>query len=633
MQPLTNPEYPHWHVLCNGEIYNYKQLAFDHNIDITKLRSDVEILLYLNPKKITEWASKISGDFSAIFYNDKTGEFVLIRDQIGVRPLYVAYDSNNEIFASASIQDPLLELQGTVRVKQFPPGHLYLSSTGRTVRYSNLFSTPTSSQSPSPCITNEITAMNGVSTILLESVRKRLLHSHVPVAVLCSGGIDSSIILVLSAYIWQFEMNRPLSELQVFTMEYNGGDHVQSTDTFYAKLLTKSLGVKHTVISFSESDIKENIDEIIQILETDDYRTVRASIPQYMLSKWIHENTHYKVILSGEGADELFAGYNYFYLAKTAEDTEAETERLVQNLHRFDVLRADRVISANNLEIRVPFLDKDFVQFVFSISGNLRNTQNEKELLRNSFAQCVHLINTGIFRRGKEKFSDGCGLSYIPALMRYTASKYVDVNDIKKYGSVHLLQEFEGQYIREKFREIFAGDAFEKLESNYQVRELPVWADTNQNQAKQSEKTGVEFDIIDASISSPTITLEELEYDWQEYQENKRNKEKNIIFANTIVEGHNNIAEIHDQQSVDNIIKQRETDDTINIPPPQYLPYVRCKNFILCDGGVEERARRGEKQLINLSVGSALHAVSKQLRDQQLQLSKSEGTLLSDLQS
>jgi asparagine synthase (glutamine-hydrolysing) len=188
MQPLTNPEYPHWHVLCNGEIYNYKQLAFDHNIDITKLRSDVEILLYLNPKKITEWASKISGDFSAIFYNDKTGEFVLIRDQIGVRPLYVAYDSNNEIFASASIQDPLLELQGTVRVKQFPPGHLYLSSTGRTVRYSNLFSTPTSSQSPSPCITNEITAMNGVSTILLESVRKRLLHSHVPVAVLCSGG-------------------------------------------------------------------------------------------------------------------------------------------------------------------------------------------------------------------------------------------------------------------------------------------------------------------------------------------------------------------------------------------------------------------------------------------------------------
>jgi asparagine synthase (glutamine-hydrolysing) len=289
---------------------------------------------------------------------------------------------------------------------------------------------------------------------------------------LCSGGIDSSILLTIGHRIWTTELNRPAKDLQAFSIEFDD-PKCPSRDTFYAKLLTSSLGVSHTVFKFSKQDIVDSLDDIVSVLETDDYRSVRAAIPQYFLGREISK-TPYKVILSGEGADELFLGYNYFYKCPSAQDAEKESHRLVGNLHRYDVLRADRTISSWGLELRVPFLDTQFVHFVQAIEGGVRGYNvREKDLLRSSFQGLRALRITSILERNKEKFSDGCGLSYIPTLMNIVASKYVDAN-VVSLKSAHTLEVYEERFVKE-----FHANAYGKFEvqSNHEDRELPSWAE------------------------------------------------------------------------------------------------------------------------------------------------------------
>jgi asparagine synthase (glutamine-hydrolysing) len=217
------------------------------------------------------------------------------------------------------------------------------------------------------------------------------------------------------------------------------------------------------------------LENVIYQIESYDPNTIRASIPMYLLSKYLKENTDYKVFLSGEGADELFCGYNYFNQAINDIDIENETKRLIKNIHMFDVLRADRCFNSQGLEIRVPFLDKDFVRFSLGINGFLRGFINktEKYLLRDTFKDKYPILSTSrIIDRQKERMSDGCGFSYVPQLLNYCLTLQNKIcNDLTS----------KEIYEKEYYKNIF--DNYYKYDNVIIKRELPKWSIQNDKNA------------------------------------------------------------------------------------------------------------------------------------------------------
>jgi asparagine synthase (glutamine-hydrolysing) len=452
IQPIY---YNGWYILCNGEIFNYLSLAEHFKIDKDLLETDVDILLHLDPNNIHEWAHLLRGDFSAIIFNYHTHHYFVIRDQTGVRPLYIGFNKNKEPIAFSS---NLTSIKDAAFFQEFPPGNIYSSAEGEYTPYNNFGNIVAD-------IKSATFAKQLIYSQLYESVYLRMIHTDVPMAFLCSGGVDSSILLTIGVDIWTNRLQRKREDLHCFTIEFMDST-CQSSDAFYARLLTKELNIQHTVFSFTINDIEEHLADILDILETDDYRSLRAAIPQYFLAKYISKHTPFKVIISGEGADELFLGYNYMFKCPSEYQAEDESVRLIKQMHKYDILRADRSISSWGLELRVPFLDSDFINTVLSISGNLRNTNKEKEILRASFKHNLALQNTRIIDRGKEKFSDGCSLSYIPSLIKLIASFYIDnINET----SAHLLEKYEQEFVQEYYK---FGD---KIKSKFKDRELPDW--------------------------------------------------------------------------------------------------------------------------------------------------------------
>uniref|UniRef100_A0A6C0H4R7 asparagine synthase (glutamine-hydrolyzing) n=1 Tax=viral metagenome TaxID=1070528 RepID=A0A6C0H4R7_9ZZZZ len=441
-----------WNIICNGEIFNYLTLCDIFGIDKNLLESDIDIMLHLGVDNIYNWASKLNGDFSAILYNSITCEYYVIRDPIGVRPLYVGYNKNKEPIAYSSVLAPISFCDS---FEEFPPGNIYSSKNNIYIKYHS-FNLNNYKFDSKDFVKKMIYSQ------LYESVYIRMVHTNVPIAFLCSGGIDSSILLTIGTDIWTNRLGKSKNDLHCFTIEFID-TQCPSSDAFYATNLANELGINHTVFSFTKQDIIENLEDILDVLETNDYKTVRASIPQYFLAKYISINTNYKVIISGEGADELFLGYNYMSKCPSGRDAENESERLINQIYKYDVLRADRTMSSWGLELRVPFLDINFVECVFNISGELRNTNKEKEILREAFEDYKVLKNTRILERNKEKFSDGCGLSYIPNLLKIMASFY-GINDCP---SVHLLETYEKKYVSEYYK--FHGKITDKLKE----RKLP----------------------------------------------------------------------------------------------------------------------------------------------------------------
>lgn len=524
-QPL---EKDGWYVLCNGEIFNYKVLAAECGVPLSEFRCDIDILHYLRRCGVPEtWYSRLNGDFAAVMYNPAENRIIAFRDPAGVRPLYMALDSEQCPIAFSSLVQPLEALgvgSGSgriVRVSEFPPSTIYDSArSGEPFlpqtfmpleKDTELVSRDEFVLTPVGDFTRHIMT-EGVRQYLYSAVRRRLLHSNVPVAFLCSGGLDSSILLAIGLQIWTTELHQPADKLQVFTVEFKD-KHCGASDSFYASLLTKELGVRHTIIQFSEEDIRSELDNIIRTIESDDHRSVRAGIPQYFMAKWISQNTDYKVIISGEGADELFFGYNYFHLCPSQQDAETEGRRLIQNIHRYDVLRADRTISNWGLELRVPFLDTDFVKFVYSIPASIRYTGEfindgpfsqytpcEKKLLRESFKNHYALQRTRIIDRVKEKFSDGCGLTYIPALIRVMASKYLPAETVAN-TSVHLMEKYESLYVKE----VMSRSLKLPIDSNKDFRELPKWAEISNTRNRGSDVIGFASGAVrnDVEYSAP----------------------------------------------------------------------------------------------------------------------------------
>lgn len=406
MQPYETNELT-W--ICNGEIYNSK--AIETSLGLQNTGSDCECIgdLYLRHRDdLAAFARALDGVFALVLYDGERGRIVVARDPYGIRPLYIAHkprpsSGSIETFVFASELKALVPQYDDIRV--FPPGHIQTYSIQTTALVSDIeyHSVPWITQPQ--FYSSEVGAFhaseNALRYALEEAVRKRMLTDR-PVAALLSGGLDSSLI---AALVQQNLRQTRQPPLKTFTIGFEG-----SSDVAHARMVADWIGSEHTEIIMTADEFFQAIPTVIKAIESFDTTTVRASVGNYLVAKKIRELCDCKVVFNGDGADELFGGYLYFNKAPNDEAFHAETGRLLRDIHHFDVLRSDRSISANGLEARTPFLDKQFVAVVRSIHPQLLRPlpgqQVEKYILRAAFDDGVTLPYDVLWRR-KEAFSDG----------------------------------------------------------------------------------------------------------------------------------------------------------------------------------------------------------------------------------
>lgn len=460
-----------YYLICNGEIYNYKELYEKMGITPTT-NSDCEVILHLYIHYgIEQTLRMLDGVFAFILvdlnvHNDKPIIHVA-RDPLGVRPLYKLYKeySGKSLYGFASDAKSLIEFkkskndrneQNKYFLQHFEPGtyqtFIYSAKILRRwvfksqKRYFNFnFS--------SLCNVNHYTEKmiyQNIIFYLKNAVYKRCSNTERPVACLLSGGLDSSLICSLVCE-YNKQHNKPPPE--TYSIGITG-----SQDLHYAKIVADFLHTKHTEIKISESDFVNEIPNVIKTVESYDTTTIRASIGNYLLGKYISLNSDAKVILNGDGADELCGGYLYMFHAPDDIEYDNECVRLLEEIHMFDVLRSDKCISSHGLEPRTPFLDRSWVQFYMSIPINIRNHNNgkhmEKYLLRNAFSEEHYgsqLLPTEILFRSKEAFSDGVSkqnrslFEIIQSSPEVKSFDYVQQNPLLKS-----LQEYHNPDTKEK---------------------------------------------------------------------------------------------------------------------------------------------------------------------------------------
>jgi asparagine synthase (glutamine-hydrolysing) len=383
-QPIRDLGYT---LVCNGEIYNHLELGGRDG------ESDCNVILPTIEKEgLTRACQMFSGDFAFVFTED--GErYWAARDRMGVRPLfYVRHDKG---LAFASEAKALLEFKTKIHV--FPPAHVYDSVLDRFICWD-----PCYWDRPRSDATVDDATFH-IREYFLDAVKKRVKTTERPVGFFLSGGLDSSLVAWAGAKV--------LAPKKIKTFSIGCGE---SPDLKAAREMAEFLGSEHTEITFTPEKAMEYLGEVIWHLESYDVTTIRASVPMFILSEWIKKNTDVKVILSGEGSDELFGGYLYFKGAPDSESFHMETVRLLRDVHMFDVLRADRCTSAHGLELRVPFFDRDFIDFVMDgFPPELKATECEKWILRETFKDD---LPQAICWRQKNGMSDAVGYSWVDAL-------------------------------------------------------------------------------------------------------------------------------------------------------------------------------------------------------------------------
>lgn len=426
-------------VVCNGELYGFGKTKAELEAKGYGFRSgsDCELLLPLWLEYGTEMFSALDSEFACVIYDGRSDEFIAARDPIGIRPLYYGYDSNGCI-AFASEPKSLLGICDTIM--PFPPG-CYWRDGGFT-RYRDMTAVE-------KVVSGDLTDLCSViNDKLTEGVRKRLV-SDAAVGFLLSGGLDSSLVCAIAAR----ESKEPIRTFAI-------GMDVDAIDLKYAKKVAEYIGSEHTEVIISKQDVLDALDYVIYLLGTYDITTIRASIGMYLVCKAIHEKTDIRVILTGEISDELF-GYKYTDFAPSAEAFQAEAAKRVRELHMYDVLRADRCISGNSLEGRVPFGDLDFVQYVMSIDPELKmNSYGKgKYLLRKAFEG--DYLPDEILWREKAAFSDAVGHSMVDDLKEFAEDQYTDEEFEEKRLRYCYAQPFtkESLLYREIFEKYYPGQA------------------------------------------------------------------------------------------------------------------------------------------------------------------------------
>jgi asparagine synthase (glutamine-hydrolysing) len=384
------------YLICNGEIYNYKKLI--KNFGLTT-KSDCHVILDLYLKYGAEYTvDKLEGEFAFIILDIHKDNLNIIycRDRFGIRPLFYYENLNNYYFSS--------ELKGLPfngKGKQVEPRIIYTIKNGQPI------STPyykIGKNINDNINSNFSSLLSKIKKTLIKSVKDRMVSER-PLGCLLSGGLDSSLISGIAAQILKEQGKR----LTTFSI----GMTTDSTDIINARHVASHINSIHHEIIIPPEKWIESLKDVIKQIETYDITTIRASTGQYLLGKWISENTDIKVILNGDLSDELTSGYLYFFNAQNGDISHDENIRLLKNIHNYDVLRVDRCISAFGLECRVPFACHHFVDLYLSIDKNLRypikGERIEKFLLRKAFDDDITpIIPNHILYRQKEAFSDGC---------------------------------------------------------------------------------------------------------------------------------------------------------------------------------------------------------------------------------
>lgn len=445
------------YVICNGEIYNYKSIYQLLNVK-PKTNSDCESIIHLYKKYGIEYAlQNLDGVFSFVLYDSNINRVFVARDPLGVRPMYYG-QTGDQLLVFSSL---LKQVSGLCQdCHNFAAG-TYLSfiiDDDRIVITSPI--TPyTNFNYNHNVITNELTVNHNeyyktIYDTLLEAVKKRVITAERNFACLLSGGLDSSLITaIVSKFV-------PKGQLQTYSIGMVGG-----SDLEYAKAVSKHIDTNHTEIILSEDDFFSAIEEVIYNIESYDTTTVRASVGNYLVAKYISKNSDAKVIFNGDGSDELTGGYMYFHDCPNDIEFDYECKRLLTNIQYYDVLRSDRCISCHGLEPRTPFLDRTFVHTYLSLPIRIRNHNNqnniEKYLLRKSVeVMDPTLLPSSVLWRPKEAFSDGVSSrhkSWYEIIQSKLNDKYTDVvfDEKSKTYDINPPTTKEQLYYRETFEKFY----------------------------------------------------------------------------------------------------------------------------------------------------------------------------------
>ncbi len=400
-QPLVHDNV---HLVCNGEVYNYKQLRKEYEKSYEfKSESDCEVIIPMFLELgIKETARRLDAEFVCVIYDAEQKKYFAARDPIGIRPMFYGYSKDGDIMFASEMK-ALHELCD--EVKPFPPGYVY--DGDKFVMYKDI-------SYVDKHVNHELDEIfKNINNLLTKGVEKRL-HADTPLGFLCSGGLDSSLVCAIAAKM----LDKPIRTFAV-------GIDEDAIDTKYARIVADYLGADHTEVLFSRQDIFDTLSTLIYNIETWDITTIRASMGMYIVCKYISENTDVKVLMTGEISDEIF-GYKYTDFAPSPEAFQKEAEKRIKEIYMYDVLRADRCISSNGIEARVPFGDLDFVDYIMKISPEkkMNFTGIGKYLLRKSFEE--DYLPHEILYREKAAFSDAVGHSVTDYLKAYAKELYSD---------------------------------------------------------------------------------------------------------------------------------------------------------------------------------------------------------------
>ena len=415
-QPLFSPDRKQV-LAVNGEIYNHQEIRrrYAGKYDF-QTGSDCEVILALYRDKGIDFLEDLSGIFAFVLYDEERDEFLIARDPIGVIPLYIGYDSDGTIYVASELK----ALEGQCeRYEPFLPGHYFWSKEPGMKRYYQR------DWFDYDAVKDNDASVSAIHDALVSAVKRQLM-SDVPYGVLLSGGLDSSVISAIAEKFSEMRIEDDSQtkaywpRLHSFAVGLKG-----APDLAKARMVADHIGTVHHEINYTIQEGLDAIRDVIYYIETYDVTTVRASTPMYLLARVI-KSMGIKMVLSGEGADEIFGGYLYFHKAPTARDFHDETVRKLSKLHLYDCLRANKSLSAWGVEGRVPFLDKEFLDVAMRTNPEAKMCPGqtiEKRIVREAFAD---LLPAEVAWRQKEQFSDGVGYSWIDTLKAVTAQAVTD---------------------------------------------------------------------------------------------------------------------------------------------------------------------------------------------------------------
>ena len=450
-QPLFSPDKKQV-LAVNGEIYNHQDIRrrFAGRYQF-QTGSDCEVILALCREKGIHFLEDLSGIFAFALYDAEKDEFLIARDPIGVIPLYIGYDADGKVYVASELK----ALEGQCdRYEPFLPGHYYWSREGEMKRYYTRDWFDYENVKDNPASVADIHDS-------LEAAVKRQLMSDVPYGVLLSGGLDSSVISAIAEKYSEKRIEEGGAtkawwpRLHSFAVGLKG-----APDLAKARMVADHIGTVHHEINYTIQEGLDAIRDVIYYIETYDVTTVRASTPMYLFARVI-KSMGIKMVLSGEGADEIFGGYLYFHKAPNARAFHEETVRKLSKLYLYDCLRANKSLSAWGVEGRVPFLDKEFLDVAMRTNPEAKMCPGhtiEKKIVREAFAD---MLPDEVAWRQKEQFSDGVGYSWIDTLKKITSDQVSDEE------MAHAAERFpinpprnkEEYYYRSIFAEHFPSDS------------------------------------------------------------------------------------------------------------------------------------------------------------------------------